>query len=196
MRPGQAAPVFRREKRRFQPAARRFNEAGAGCPGIRFGRSPTKRGGPSFNEAGAGCPGIPAKVCRAVYAIRRASMRPGQAAPVFPPARKDQHKDMVGFNEAGAGCPGILYSALSDIRNKISFNEAGAGCPGILFRPLSSSWSDDSASMRPGQAAPVFARRTGWSEKSAAGFNEAGAGCPGIPGELMTFPGKTMPWLQ
>ena len=65
----------------------RFNEAGAGCPGIRIrcgGRLAVK---PCFNEAGAGCPGIPAQV--------RCTSPAG-----------------TSFNEAGAGCPGILLIVL------------------------------------------------------------------------------------
>ena len=36
------------------------------------------------------------------------------------------------------------------------FNEAGAGCPGILDKLALYDASNASASMRPGQAAPVF----------------------------------------
>ena len=34
--------------------------------------------------------------------------------------------------------------------------------------------------MRPGQAAPVFARSNSRSMSAISSFNEAGAGCPGI----------------
>ena len=60
------------------------------------------------------------------------------------------------------------------------FNEAGAGCPGIRHQ-LESGWRTCSASMRPGQAAPVFAGRWSGCMCAPSRFNEAGAGCPGIP---------------
>ena len=82
MRPGQAAPVFIPVAIRGSRTRRRFNEAGAGCPGIRSGSEGTYGGRSSFNEAGAGCPGIPE----------------GQSP--------EQHR-RTRFNEAGAGCPGI-----------------------------------------------------------------------------------------
>ena len=64
MRPGQAAPVFIRSPP-FSPAGgSRFNEAGAGCPGIRIYEAPAA-------------------------ILAGASMRPGQAAPVF----KQRHSD-------------------------------------------------------------------------------------------------------
>ena len=59
MRPGQTAPECHRlgESERFQ--SRRFNEAGADCPGM---PSDFRSGVPvifaSFNEAGADCPGM------------------------------------------------------------------------------------------------------------------------------------------
>ena len=59
MRPGQAAPVF----------AGGWRNAG--------------RTSPRFNEAGAGCPGILVKSCDPPRLEFYASMRPGQAAPVF-----------------------------------------------------------------------------------------------------------------
>ena len=72
-----------------------FNEAGAGCPGIRLRDLRRRRRGGSFNEAGAGCPGIlgfedPDRP-RGV-----ASMRPGQAAPVFeqPEVRSDVDREL------------------------------------------------------------------------------------------------------
>ena len=107
MRPGQAAPEFFQ----FVPCRYRapvgFNEAGAGCPGIRVqlpaAPAPRRR----FNEAGAGCPGIRTRQ----YAVRRqilvASMRPGQAAPEFTVDPAWLFDSFTGFNEAGAGCPGI-----------------------------------------------------------------------------------------
>ena len=58
MRPGQAAPVFRRQRMRRRSRSIRFNEAGAGCPGIRRWSIKGRAGGRGFNEAGAGCPGI------------------------------------------------------------------------------------------------------------------------------------------
>ena len=59
MRPGQAAPVFSSAFRARRPRSSRFNEAGAGCPGIRL----AERDG--------------------LKKALLASMRPGQAAPVF-----------------------------------------------------------------------------------------------------------------
>ena len=58
MRPGQAAPEFKVSIMNSPPQFGGFNEAGAGCPGIRglFRIRPLE--GCGFNEAGAGCPGI------------------------------------------------------------------------------------------------------------------------------------------
>ena len=106
-------------------------------------------------------------------------MRPGQAAPVFadclmskaihPSALKGSNWvifPVKGFNEAGAGCPGIRIGVIK--RN----SKLHAALP---------------ASMRPGQAAPVFPRDAGSLTMKAIGFNEAGAGCPGIHRYLYLF---------
>ena len=58
MRPGQAAPEFLDWDFKFIQRCNCFNEAGAGCPGIRM------RG-------------------LRIWLLDRASMRPGQAAPEF-----------------------------------------------------------------------------------------------------------------
>ena len=58
MRPGQAAPVFRTERKIAGTLIVDFNEAGAGCPGIRFKDRMEFGAHGHFNEAGAGCPGI------------------------------------------------------------------------------------------------------------------------------------------
>ena len=131
-------------------------------------------------------------------------MRPGQAAPVFRHERPATWTSLGSFNEAGAGCPGILETKFSIEIRLGSFNEAGAGCPGIqlsLFRiGLSYAGFNEAgagcpgildfveilddlhcfASMRPGQAAPVFRRGRKEPALSQGCFNEAGAGCPGI----------------
>ena len=83
MRPGQAAPEFM--QRRIAIAVRHVR----------------------FNEAGAGCPGIPRADRRFVRAHNVASMRPGQAAPEFAPPAGGGRAPSRCFNEAGAGCPGI-----------------------------------------------------------------------------------------
>ena len=59
MRPGQAAPEFSGTGSDADDSTQRFNEAGAGCPGIPLNaavHTPSKHC--CFNEAGAGCPGI------------------------------------------------------------------------------------------------------------------------------------------
>ena len=84
MRPGQAAPVFQFDFYSIIHLGSRFNEAGAGCPGIPLSAKPSnRRSSASFNEAGAGCPGILINFANFRLHIRAASMRPGQAAPVF-----------------------------------------------------------------------------------------------------------------
>ena len=108
MRPGQAAPEFSSEAATSAEGFQCFNEAGAGCPGIR----PAHRGG--------GRPGA------------RASMRPGQAAPEFNPSLWK-----TGFANSASMRPGQAapeFSEAEDFRRPAvsSFNEAGAGCPGIL----------------------------------------------------------------
>ena len=85
----------------------------------------------SFNEAGAGCPGIPSAPC-------------------------SDRSRAVCFNEAGAGCPGIPRRSPRSGTAIICFNEAGAGCPGIRPEPWLRLEQQPDASMRPGQAAPVF----------------------------------------
>ena len=58
-----------------------FNEAGAGCPGMReCATALAAKDAVGFNEAGAGCPGMPShRLVRTQ--VQAASMRPGQAAP-------------------------------------------------------------------------------------------------------------------
>ena len=67
MRPGQAAPVFRQDP---LGTLRRFRR---------------------FNEAGAGCPGILEVDLEVIKKTGVASMRPGQAAPVFSASRWRWH---------------------------------------------------------------------------------------------------------
>ena len=107
MRPGQAAPVFAHTGGSRTWRIGCFNEAGAGCPGIpaRSADRPPRRN-PCFNEAGAGCPGIPG-ACIDLTGRYIASMRPGQAAPVFGLPAQGVPAGILSFNEAGAGCPGI-----------------------------------------------------------------------------------------
>ena len=59
MRPGQAAPEFLVVETLSGWPFDGFNEAGAGCPGIRGDPSAGDNSVRRFNEAGAGCPGIP-----------------------------------------------------------------------------------------------------------------------------------------
>ena len=131
MRPGQAAPEFRAAGVPAGRSARRFNEAGAGCPGIHFAQR--QRSLPN-----------------------RASMRPGQAAPEFDESLIGDIDGVFGFNEAGAGCPGIRRYRRRKHRSGAGFNEAGAGCPGIPRAGVHNRAGNFQASMRPGQAAPEF----------------------------------------
>ena len=100
-------------------------------------------------------------------------MRPGQAAPVFQAVPRRRHQF---------------------VRSRACFNEAGAGCPGIPRRPLvsRSGCRDSTASMRPGQAAPVFQLHpaSAGTQGEYSCFNEAGAGCPGIPRERRRMGGE------
>ena len=86
MRPGQAAPVFcdRADEQDLRRVAsmRPGQAAPVFKPYATFDRAVKLR----FNEAGAGCPGIPTAAAN-WSPIQSASMRPGQAAPVFSPAR-------------------------------------------------------------------------------------------------------------
>ena len=86
MRPGQAAPEFVVKTLDDISQATRFNEAGAGCPGIPF-----------------------AEILR-LPRFGKASMRPGQAAPEFSLSYGIDASQHERFNEAGAGCPGIHVS--------------------------------------------------------------------------------------
>ena len=85
MRPGQAAPVFLRDRRK-----------------LRRGDAASMRPGQA----------APVFVARTVEHPREsgASMRPGQAAPVFASHASNASHMAARFNEAGAGCPGILGS--------------------------------------------------------------------------------------
>ena len=96
-----------------------------------------------------------------------ASMRPGQAAPVFAATATTTTTLGGGFNEAGAGCPGIPMTEHRCCFFTGRFNEAGAGCPGILDVEATLR-SGVQASMRPGQAAPVFAGRISGSGAAAS----------------------------
>ena len=58
MRPGQAAPEFAIFRSSLPSQRKRFNEAGAGCPGIQSTLTGRRLPRERFNEAGAGCPGI------------------------------------------------------------------------------------------------------------------------------------------
>ena len=154
MRPGQAAPVFGSLRGSCCCCRSSFNEAGAGCPGIRKIRRRGRSSCYGFNEAGAGCPGIQ-RGDGFLGLLAGASMRPGQAAPVFFQEGNCQGLQGRCFNEAGAGCPGIPRFPYADTFLNSGFNEAGAGCPGIRVR-RSVLRVGRAASMRPGQAAPVF----------------------------------------
>ena len=61
-----------------------------------------------FNEAGAGCPGMPSIWRFGGLKTGRASMRPGQAAPECVRTMRTHRLKWLCFNEAGAGCPGML----------------------------------------------------------------------------------------
>ena len=52
---------------------------------------------------------------RALMRHMFASMRPGQAAPVFGRVARGEHSQLPCFNEAGAGCPGIRSSGVGSI---------------------------------------------------------------------------------
>ena len=138
---------------------RRFNEAGADCPGMQRGLHRGGRGVARFNEAGADCPGMLLGQVAVGQAGDKASMRPGQTAPECGRTESGRRRGRARFNEAGADCPGMHRGAPLRYRK---------GSP---------------ASMRPGQTAPECEsavhrmRRKGWR------FNEAGADCPGMPGE-------------
>ena len=142
MRPGQAAPVFLCAGRDGRPIYRRFNEAGAGCPGIR------------------------GHLQNGIARSDRASMRPGQAAPVFRPLDRIHSRQDRASMRPGQAAPVFLISGRQPVAQVKSFNEAGAGCPGILRSPDRPESGGERASMRPGQAAPVFApdRRAGRPE--------------------------------
>ena len=154
MRPGQAAPVFQDRgvmAKRHSWASMRPGQAAPVFGVRRVGGMVVRE---SFNEAGAGCPGIHhADVVE--IAAELASMRPGQAAPVFPPLWVRMLATFSSFNEAGAGCPGIPCVTTARWIFRCGFNEAGAGCPGIRG-VMKRETGNMTASMRPGQAAPVF----------------------------------------
>ena len=108
MRPGQAAPVFLSCSSSSPAETRRFNEAGAGCPGIQ-GRAgvPVQKNALASMRPGQAAPVFAADALQNPACLI-ASMRPGQAAPVFGLAWRRSRVAPLRFNEAGAGCPGIL----------------------------------------------------------------------------------------
>ena len=85
----------------------------------------------SFNEAGAGCPGIHRVADSLRVGPHHASMRPGQAAPVF-----DGREAVPGIRDRASMRPGQAAPVFS--------------CA------VASARFESVASMRPGQAAPVF----------------------------------------
>ena len=117
-----------------------------------------------FNEAGAGCPGIRAADGCSAQRSWAASMRPGQAAPVFGLARRGDRPRRTASMRPGQAAP--------------VFRGGGLVAP-----------AETPASMRPGQSAPVFAVPFCLHALPSGGFNEAGAGCPGIHAfNLLTEP--------
>ena len=84
-------------------------------------------------------------------------MRPGQAAPVFPAI--DSRKDVVraGFNEAGAGCPGIQLALKESVDAKQQASMRPGQAAPVFLPSARAAARERIASMRPGQAAPVFA---------------------------------------
>ena len=133
-----------------------FNEAGAGCPGIRRGLVDVE----SVRSVASMRPGQAAPVfgvvARAGLHGRGASMRPGQAAPVFSGPGRRQNQDHAASMRPGQAAP-------------------------VFGRDQQGRGGRSAASMRPGQAAPVFRYTVSTCPCCRRCFNEAGAGCPGIP---------------
>ena len=119
MRPGQAAPVFATDGGGEFASQSPFNEAGAGCPGIRSCKANQFRPRPTFNEAGAGCPGIPRGGHRVDSGEMRPSMRPGQAAPVFKARAGCRPNRRSPSMRPGQAAPvfGAIYTSLSQVAN-------------------------------------------------------------------------------
>ena len=82
MRPGQAAPVFIQINAAVRFVSFASMRPGQAAPVFRSGRAHCGARSARFNEAGAGCPGILKNLCEDARE-KHASMRPGQAAPVF-----------------------------------------------------------------------------------------------------------------
>ena len=105
-----------------------------------------------------------------IEALLAASMRPGQAAPVFDSrdgiAPLDPHASM----RPGQAAPVFSSVFLSLIPFSPGFNEAGAGCPGIRRPRRRNPARNPPASMRPGQAAPVFVGATAQGRGEFAGL--------------------------
>ena len=133
---------------------RRFNEAGAFCPGYWLPR-PNDHASPFLASMRPGhfAPDIGRRPGRRAGRAR-ASMRPGHFAPDMTP-KSGPRSTTRRFNEAGAFCPGYCRRPAADVR---------------VVR---------AASMRPGHFAPDIRRRTARAVRRMRSFNEAGAFCPG-----------------
>ena len=107
-----------------------FNEAGAGCPGMRRQTVLDCLDRTASMRPGQAAPECTTSVTTTTF-LTGASMRPGQAAPECQKKMSGKVIRIWRFNEAGAGCPGMLAALLAAEIPGQRFNEAGAGCPGM-----------------------------------------------------------------
>ena len=155
MRPRLDAGEYAGEAGWGDQGRRGFNEAPAGCRGIRRGAIHEAGRVPGFNEAPAGCRGIHR-------------------------ARGDIARDSASFNEAPAGCRGILINSAMMSARWLCFNEAPAGCRGIPGRRPPHPRGAPMASMRPRLDAGEYIPSRWGGPTPPRSFNEAPAGCRGI----------------
>ena len=181
MRPGQAAPEcpsWLRKAGSRAAASMRPGQAAPECIPPLAGFLWRRAG---FNEAGAGCPGMRAVTVAAAAQSLVASMRPGQAAPECLFCDGGRWSFYAASMRPGQAAPECLTPEITFASSLSGFNEAGAGCPGMRVNLRKGVHVHGFASMRPGQAAPECRQSRRILAAIDTCFNEAGAGCPGMP---------------